>query len=36
LNRIWRRYGYPPDLQAMAIVTVIEQAKTLSEGWGVS
>jgi len=36
VKRILRKYGYPPDLQAQATQTVIEQAETLSEGWAVA
>jgi type I restriction enzyme R subunit len=36
VKRILRKYGYPPDLQAKATDTVIEQAETLSEGWAVA
>ncbi len=33
VKRILRRYGYPPDKQEKATVTVLEQAEVLSEGW---
>jgi type I restriction enzyme R subunit len=33
VKRILRKYGYPPDKQARAIKTVLEQAELLSEGW---
>ena len=33
VKRILRKYGYPPDKQGKATVTVLEQAETLSEGW---
>ncbi len=36
VKRILRKYGYPPDLQAKATDTVIEQAETLTEGWAVA
>lgn len=36
VKRILRKYGYPPDLQAAATQTVIEQAETLSEGWALA
>ncbi len=36
VKRILRKYGYPPDLQAKANDTVIEQAETLTEGWAVA
>ncbi|MEW5825248.1 MAG: type I restriction endonuclease subunit R [Candidatus Bipolaricaulota bacterium] len=33
VKRILRKYGYPPDKQAKATETVLEQAEALSEGW---
>ena len=33
VKRILRKYGYPPDKQAKATETVLEQAEVLSEGW---
>jgi len=33
VKRILRRYGYPPDKQEKATLTVLEQAAVLSEGW---
>ena len=33
VRRILRRYGYPPDKQEQATLTVLEQAELLSEGW---
>jgi type I restriction enzyme R subunit len=33
IKRILRRYGYPPDKQAKATETVLEQAELLCEGW---
>ena len=33
VKRILRRHGYPPDKQAAATRTVIEQAEVLSAGW---
>jgi type I restriction enzyme R subunit len=33
VKRILRKYGYPPDKQARATETVLEQAELLSEGW---
>jgi len=33
VKRILRKYGYPPDKQAKATQTVLEQAEVLSEGW---
>ena len=33
VKRILRRYGYPPDKQEKATITVLEQAKRLGQGW---
>ena len=33
VRRILRKHGYPPDKQAKATQTVLEQAEVLSEGW---
>jgi type I restriction enzyme R subunit len=33
VRRLLARYGYPPDLQAEAVKTVITQAEALAEGW---
>ncbi|HDQ72999.1 MAG TPA: type I restriction endonuclease subunit R, partial [Chloroflexi bacterium] len=33
VKRILRRHGYPPDLQAQATATVLEQAELLATGW---
>ena len=33
VRRILRKYGYPPDKQEKATLTVLEQAEVLSEGW---
>ena len=33
VRRILRKYGYPPDKQQKATMTVLEQAEVLSEGW---
>jgi type I restriction enzyme R subunit len=33
VKRFLRRYGYPPDKQAMAIDNVLEQAKLLADEW---
>ena len=33
VKRILRKYKYPPDKQAKATETVLEQAEVLSEGW---
>ena len=33
VKRILRRYGYPPDLQAAAVQTVLAQAEALSAQW---
>jgi len=36
VKRILRKYGYPPDKQEKATLTVLEQAEVLSEGWAVA
>ena len=36
VKRILRKYGYPPDKQEKATLTVLEQAELLSEGWAVA
>ena len=33
VKRILRKYGYQPDKQEKATLTVLEQAEVLSEGW---
>lgn len=33
VKRILRKYGYPPDKQERATLTVLEQAEVLSENW---
>lgn len=33
VKRILRRHGYPPDLQDMAVQTVLQQAEALSAQW---
>lgn len=33
LKRIFHRHGYPPDKEAKATQTVLEQAEVLSEDW---
>jgi type I restriction enzyme R subunit len=33
VKRILRKWGYPPDLEAKATETVLEQAETLCEAW---
>jgi type I restriction enzyme R subunit len=35
VKRILRKYGYPPDMQEKATLTVLEQAEVLSENWAV-
>jgi type I restriction enzyme, R subunit len=35
VKRVLKRYGYPPDKQAKATQTVLEQAELLSAAWGV-
>jgi type I restriction enzyme R subunit len=36
VKRILRKYGYPPDKQEKATITVLEQAEILSANWPVS
>ncbi|CAI8694745.1 type I restriction endonuclease subunit R [Burkholderia sp. IT-111MI5] len=36
VKRILRKYGYPPDLQDLAVQTVLQQAEALSSGWAFS
>ncbi len=36
VKRILRKYGYPPDKQAKATQTVLEQAALLSQEWAVA
>ncbi len=36
VRRILRRYGYPPDKQEKATLTVLEQAELLSEVWALA
>ncbi|BAW80793.1 hypothetical protein TAO_1423 [Candidatus Nitrosoglobus terrae] len=33
---ILRKYGYPPDLQAAAVQTVLQQAEALSSEWSIT
>ena len=33
VKRILKKYGYPPDKQEKATITVLEQAKRLGQGW---
>jgi type I restriction enzyme, R subunit len=33
VKRVLRKYGYPPDKQEKATLTVLEQAEVLSEEW---
>ncbi|MGV0998868.1 MAG: type I restriction endonuclease subunit R [Fluviibacter sp.] len=35
VKRILRKYGYPPDLQDVAVQTVLQQAEALSASWRV-
>ncbi len=35
VKNILRKYGYPPDLQDVAVQTVLQQAEALSSGWKV-
>lgn len=36
VKRILRKYGYPPDKQEKATITVLELAEILSEGWAIA
>jgi type I restriction enzyme R subunit len=36
VKRILRRYGYPPDKQEKATLTVLEQAEVLCRDWAVA
>lgn len=36
VKRILRKYGYPPDKQEKATLTVLEQAEVLSAGWTIA
>jgi type I restriction enzyme R subunit len=36
VKRILRKYGYPPDKQEKATLTVLEQAEVLSENWALA
>ena len=36
VKRLLRHHGYPPDKQAVALQTVIEQAETVCRDWGAS
>ena len=35
VKRILRKYGYPPDLQDVAVQTVLQQAEALSSTWSI-
>jgi type I restriction enzyme R subunit len=35
VKRILRQYGYPPDLQDIAVQTVLKQAEALSANWAI-
>jgi hypothetical protein len=36
VKRILRKYGYPPDKQEKATLTVLEQAEVLSANWAIA
>ena len=36
VKRILRKYGYPPDKQEQATLTVLEQAEVLSQEWAIA
>jgi type I restriction enzyme, R subunit len=33
VKKILRKYGYPPDLENQAVITVLQQAEALAEEW---
>ena len=33
VKRILRKYGYPPDKQEMATMTVLQQAELIAKDW---
>ena len=33
VKKILRKYGYPPDLESQAVITVLQQAEALAEEW---
>ncbi|MBW1914659.1 MAG: DUF3387 domain-containing protein [Deltaproteobacteria bacterium] len=33
VKRILRKYGYPPDLQQMAIDRIIQQSEMIADDW---
>jgi type I restriction enzyme R subunit len=33
VKRLWRKYGYPPDKQEKATLTVLQQAELLCKDW---
>ena len=33
VKRILRKYGYPPDKQAKATITVLQQAELIAKDW---
>jgi type I restriction enzyme, R subunit len=33
VKRLLRKYGYPPDKQEKAVVTILEQAEVLGKDW---
>jgi type I restriction enzyme, R subunit len=35
VKRILRKHGYPPDLQDVAVQTVLRQAEALSASWAI-
>lgn len=36
VKRLLRKYGYPPDKQEKAVLTILEQAEVLSKDWAVA
>jgi type I restriction enzyme R subunit len=33
VKKVLRKYGYPPDLENQAVITVLQQAEALAEEW---
>ncbi|MGO9387961.1 MAG: type I restriction enzyme endonuclease domain-containing protein [Methanobacterium sp.] len=33
MQKVLRQYGYPPDMEKLAVKTVLEQANRICEEW---
>jgi type I restriction enzyme R subunit len=33
VKRLLRKYGYPPDKQEQAVITILEQTEVLAKDW---